>query len=154
MDAEQTVREFLRLLALPDTQAAVALLDDEVVWRNTGLPTIKGRRVGGMLLDAEKRGLTVDITVHHAAATGDIVLTDRTDVLGKGKWQTSFWVCGTFEVRDAKITVWDDAFSWLDFTRGSLVGLTRMRLTLLVPRTGTHPFKARLHACTPGSGTA
>jgi GNAT superfamily N-acetyltransferase len=25
-------------------------------------------------------------------------------------------------------------------------GLTRMRLTLLVPRTGTHPFKARLHA--------
>ena len=26
-------------------------------------------------------------------------------------------------------------------------GLARMRLTLLVPRTGTHPFKARLHAC-------
>ena len=25
-------------------------------------------------------------------------------------------------------------------------GLARMRLTLLVPRTGTHPFKARLHA--------
>lgn len=25
-------------------------------------------------------------------------------------------------------------------------GLTRIRLTLLVPRTGTHPFKARLHA--------
>ena len=25
-------------------------------------------------------------------------------------------------------------------------GLVRMRLTLLVPRTGTHPFKARLHA--------
>ena len=26
------------------------------------------------------------------------------------------------------------------------LGLARMRLSLLVPRTGTHPFKARLHA--------
>ena len=25
-----------------------------------------------------------------------------------------------------KIAVWDDAFSWVDFTRGSLVGLTRL----------------------------
>ena len=73
MDPEQVVREFFRLLALPDTKAAVTLLDEEVVWRNTGLPTIKGRRVGGMLLDAEARGLTVDITIHHAAATGDVV---------------------------------------------------------------------------------
>jgi limonene-1,2-epoxide hydrolase len=126
MDPEQIVREFFRLLALPDTKAAVALLADDVVWKNTGLPTFTGPKVGGMLLDAEKRGLTVEITLHHAAATGDMVLTDRTDVLRKGKWQTSFWVRGTFEVRDGKITVWDDAFSWADFTRGSLVGLSRL----------------------------
>jgi limonene-1,2-epoxide hydrolase len=126
MDPEQTVREFFRLLALPDTKAAVALLDDEVVWRNTGLPTFTGRKVGGMLLDAEKRGLTVDITIHHAAASGDVVLTDRTDVLRKGKWETSFWVRGTFEVHAGKITLWDDAFSWVDFTKGSLLGLTKI----------------------------
>ena len=126
MAPEQTVREFFRLLALPDTKAAIELLDPEVVWRNTGLPTIKGRKVGGMLLDAEKRGLTVDITIHHAAADGAVVLTDRADVLRKGKWETSFWVRGTFEVHDGRITVWDDAFSWVDFTRGSLLGLTRL----------------------------
>jgi limonene-1,2-epoxide hydrolase len=126
MTAEETVREFFRLLALPDARAAAELLDPEVVWRNTGLPTITGRKVGGMLIDAEKRGLTVDITIHHAAADGAVVLTDRTDVLGKGRWQASFWVRGTFEVRDGKITLWDDAFSWLDFIRGAVVGLTRM----------------------------
>jgi limonene-1,2-epoxide hydrolase len=125
-EPEHVVREFLRLLSLPDTKAAVGLLDPEVVWRNTGLPTIKGRRVGAMLLDAEKRGLTVDITIHHAAAEGGVVLTDRTDVLRKGKWQTSFWVRGTLEVSDGRIILWDDAFSWVDFTRGCLVGLTRM----------------------------
>jgi len=126
MGPEETVREFFRLLALPDTAAAVALLDDEVVWRNTGLPTVTGRKVGGMLLDAEKRGIAIAITVHHAATDGDVVLTDRTDVLSKGKWEASFRVRGTLEVRDGKITVWDDAFSWLDFTRGALVGLTRL----------------------------
>ncbi len=123
---EQVVREFFRLLALPDRKAAVELLDPQVVWRNTGLPTIKGRRVGSMLLDTEKRDISVDITIHHAAADGDFVLTDRTDVLRKGKWETSFWVRGTLEVHDGRITLWDDAFSWVDFTKGALLGLTRM----------------------------
>ena len=54
-----------------------------------------------------------------------MVLTDRTDVLRKGKWETSFWVRGTFEVRDGKITLWDDAFSW-PTSPGSLIGLTRL----------------------------
>ncbi len=126
MEPEQTVREFFRLLALPDIPAAVALLDDEVVWKNTGLPTVTGRRVGGMLLDAERRGISVDITIHHAAANGNVVLTDRTDVLRKGKWETSFWVRGTLEARDGKIVLWDDAFSWADFTRGAMVGLTKL----------------------------
>jgi limonene-1,2-epoxide hydrolase len=123
MDPEQTVRELLRLLALPDTEAAVAWLADEVAWKNTGLPTFTGRKVGAMLRDAEKRGMTADITIHHAAAAGAVVLTDRTDVLRWGRWETSFWVRGTFEVHDGRITLWDDAFSWVDFTRGSLLGL-------------------------------
>ena len=126
MGPEETVREFLRLLSVPDTRQAVGLLADDVVWKNTGLPTVSGRKVGGMLLDAERRGVTVEIKLHHVAADGDVVLTDRTDVLGWGKWQTSFWVRGTFEVRDGKITLWDDAFSWVDFARGSLMGLTRL----------------------------
>ncbi len=123
MDPEQTVREFFRLLAEPDMQAAVALLDDEVVWKNTGLPTFTGRKVGGMLLDAEKRGVTVEITVHHAAADGAVVLTERTDVIGFGRWSTAFAVRGTLEVRDGRIVLWDDAFSWVDLAKGSLLGL-------------------------------
>src|SRR5512132_2194072 len=73
-DPEQVVREFFRLLAAGDARAAVELLDPEVVWRNTGLPTIKGRRAGAMLIDAEKRGFTVEVTLHHVATTGDVVL--------------------------------------------------------------------------------
>lgn len=127
MTPEETVREFFRLLAAAETDAAVELLDDEVVWRNTGLPTFTGRRkVGGMLRDAEKRGVTVDIEVHHAATDGDVVLTDRTDRLRLGRWETAFAVRGTLRVSDGRIVLWDDAFSWVDLARGSLVGLTRM----------------------------
>jgi hypothetical protein len=29
-------------------------------------------------------------------------------------------------VHDGKITLWDDAFSWFDFAKGAVLGLTRM----------------------------
>jgi limonene-1,2-epoxide hydrolase len=121
----ETVREFLRLLEVPDTEAAVALLDDDVEWRNTGMPTLRGRRVHGALLDMERRGIGFAVTVHHAAATDGIVLTERTDTLGYGRWSTSFWVCGTFEVRDGRIVLWDDHFSWGNLLGSSVTGLVR-----------------------------
>src|SRR5687767_4000820 len=116
--SEQIVRDFLALLET-DPKASVALLHDDVEWRNTGLPTFRGRKVGAMLRDMEKRKVGFAATMHHAAANGDIVLTDRTDYLRFGRWESSFGVRGTFEVVDGRIRVWDDAFSWGDFTRGS-----------------------------------
>lgn len=121
--AEQTVREFLRCLSVPDADGAVRLLDPDVEWRNTGLPTLRGRRVIGMLMDLERRGIGVDIEVHHLAADGDVVLTDRTDVIKVGRWHNAFWVRGTFQLRDGRIAVWDDAFSWGGFLKGSVLGL-------------------------------
>lgn len=126
--SERIVRDFLSLLET-DPAASVALLHDDVEWRNTGLPTIRGRkRVGGMLRDMEKRGVGFAARMHHVAASGDTVLTDRTDVLSYRRWETSFWVRGTFQVVDGTILVWDDAFSWGGFTRSSLVGLVRAAL--------------------------
>ena len=89
------------------------------------MPTVRGRRVFGMLRDMEKRGVGFSAVMHHVAADGDVVLTDRTDILRVGRWENSFWVRGTFEVVDGKIRLWDDAFSWGAFTRGSLLGAVR-----------------------------
>ena len=122
---EQIVREFLSLLET-DPVASVALLHDDVEWRNTGMPTIRGRRVSGMLRDMKKRNVGFAAVMHHVAADGDVVLTDRTDILRFGRWENSFWVRGTFEVVDGKIRVWDDAFSWGVLARSSLMGLVRV----------------------------
>lgn len=126
MTAEIVVRSFLEHLARTETDAALALLDDEVVWRNTGLPAFAGRRVHAMLRDMERRGIGFDVRWKHVAAAGDVVLTDRTDVISVGPWETSFGVRGTFEVRAGKIVLWDDAFSWLELLGSGVVGLAKM----------------------------
>lgn len=124
MNAEiSVVRRFLSLLEEQQAASAVALLSPDVVWRNTGLPTITGKRVGGMLLDMQRRRVGFRVDLHHAAAEGPVVLTERTDYLSYGRWESSFWVCGTFEVHDGLITVWDDHFSMGNLVLGSLKGL-------------------------------
>lgn len=124
--AKSTVRAFLEHLAAQETDAAIALLDDEVVWRNTGLPTFEGQRVHAMLRDMESRGIGFEVQWHHVASSGGAVLTDRTDVIKAGPWGTSFHVRGTFEVRDGKIVLWDDAFSWLELLGSGVAGLARI----------------------------
>ncbi len=54
--------------------------------------------------------------LHHIAAEDGVVLTERTDVIERGAYRPAFWVCGTFEVVDGRITVWRDRFDWVTFT--------------------------------------
>ncbi len=126
MSAEQTVRDFLEHLARAESEQALALLAPDVEWRNTGMPTFRGERVHQMLRDMERRGVGFDVRWRHVAATGDTVLTDRTDVITYSGWETSFGVRGTFTVTDGRITLWDDAFSWLELLASGVVGLGRV----------------------------
>ena len=124
-DSVAVVRDFLTALAEPDTERATSLLSPDIVWLNTGLPTFRGSRVHGMLRDMERRNVGFDVEIHHVAADGEIVLTDRTDVLVFGPVRTAFWVCGTFTVRDGVIVRWDDHFSTGNLLKGLLTGTFR-----------------------------
>jgi limonene-1,2-epoxide hydrolase len=50
----------------------------------------------------------------------------------------AFWVCGSFEVQDGRITVWRDYFDWWDFTRGTLRGVAGIALPKLRPSLPTN----------------
>ena len=126
MAAEQIVRDFLDHLTRAEVEQALVLLDPGVEWRNTGMPTYRGDRVHAMLRDMVRRGVTFEVEWHHIAADEHVVLTDRTDVLGYGSWSTSFRVRGTFEIKDGRIAIWDDSFSWLELLGSGAVGLVRM----------------------------
>ncbi len=116
----------LTLLETGDAAGAIELLDEHVEWRNSGLPTVRGKdRVGGMLREMERRHIGFEARLHHVAESDAVVLTERTDVLKLGRFATEFWVCGTFEVTDGRITLWDDHFSFGAAARGTAIGLLR-----------------------------
>jgi limonene-1,2-epoxide hydrolase len=123
MDPVATVTEMLDRLAAGRAEAALELIAPDIEWRNTGFPTIRGERVAWTLRELGRRSIRFHADMHHIAADGDAVLTDRTDYLGYGRYEASFWVRGTFVVRDGQVVLWDDAFATGNVIVGSLKGL-------------------------------
>jgi limonene-1,2-epoxide hydrolase len=121
-----TVREFFTALEMGAVEEALELLHPELVWKNTSLPDVGGGLARRILrgLDRDQFGFAVEM--HHIAAEDEnIVLTDRTDILRVGPVRVAFWVAGTFELRDGRIILWHDHFSWENFLRGTTVGVWR-----------------------------
>jgi len=125
-DPVSTVQAFFSALEDRAVTQALALADDKIVWRNTSLPTVKGKLVARLLrgMDRDWMGFRADF--HHVAAAGNVVLTERTDYLRFGALEIDFWVCGTFELRDGRIVLWHDHFSWGNVLGGTVRGLFRM----------------------------
>ena len=134
-DPDVVVRRFLDALAAGDGESAVALLTDDVWWHNVGLPVIRGRRRVAAALASMYRRCDLDVRTHHLAvqaptdptdpAAPTVVLTERTDVLHRGRLACRFWVCGRFEVRDGLICGWKDYYALGDMAAGLVGGLLR-----------------------------
>ncbi|MFI6367011.1 limonene-1,2-epoxide hydrolase family protein [Nocardia sp. NPDC050630] len=127
-DAITTVREFFAALEIGAVDEALDLLHPDVVWKNTSLPTVGGGLTRKILRGLNRDTIGFAAEMHHIAADGDCVLTDRTDILRVGPLRIAFWVCGTFELRDGRIILWHDHFSWENVLRGTAVGLIRAAL--------------------------
>ena len=113
----EVVQEFLGHLERLDVDAALALMSEDAVYQNVPLPPDRGRAaVGRTLRRMMGVGSGFRVEHHNIAANGPVVLTERTDVLSIGRVDAAFWVCGTFEVHDGRITLWRDRFDWVDFS--------------------------------------
>jgi limonene-1,2-epoxide hydrolase len=105
------VERFLAALERLDSASALALLADDAVYQNVPLPAARGaREIARTLAAMQKFVKRFEVRMHNIAVNGDVVLTERTDIL-QGPWiDLTFWVCGTFEVRQGKIVLWRDYF--------------------------------------------
>jgi limonene-1,2-epoxide hydrolase len=121
----RVVVDFLEALADADVDRAMELLTEDAVWINVSLPTVRGRRriERLMRLGYDRMGARFRVHLHHVAAHGDVVLTERSDAIGVGRVEQRFWVYGRFELRDGRIAVWRDSFDWLDISVSLLRGL-------------------------------
>ena len=115
------VRRFLEALRRGDADEAADLLAPNAIWHNVPFPPARGREtIVHQLRGMERYGLAFDVDIHNIAANGPVVLTERTDVITRGPVGGDFWVCGTFEVHDGRITVWRDRFDFVDVLAGTV----------------------------------
>ncbi len=126
MSEIDAVRAFFDALATMDPARISALVADDIVYENVSLPKAVGRRA----FERQMRGFArlfdhFEVELVHLAEAGDVVLTERVDVLGRGRYRARFWVCGTLQVRDGRIILWRDYFDWLNLTAAFLRGVPR-----------------------------
>jgi limonene-1,2-epoxide hydrolase len=131
LDPIAIVEDFLAKLEAGDLDGALALLADDVVYENVPFPKARGKRATEQTLRSFLRLFdTFRVTMHNIAARDGVVLTERTDVLSGRLLHLDIWVCGTFEVRGGKITLWRDRFDLVETTAKLLTGPLRKLLGL------------------------
>jgi limonene-1,2-epoxide hydrolase len=146
-DPQAVVVAFLAALERLDLDAALLLASDDIVYQNVPLRPARGRAAAERTLRQMFRYCTgFEARMHHIAANGPIVLTERTDVLRVGSWEAEFWVCGTFEVRAGRVVLWRDYFDWTTFMAAGVRGAGKAllaRLTRTARRSAHSPHPRR-----------
>ncbi len=124
MTPVETVEKFIQAWNDLDMEAAFAMMAEDIVWEDVphgaveGIPAVKEKMAAFPPMEG------CEFVNRHIAATGNVVLTERTDrFLINGKWR-EIRVSGTFEIDgNGKIFKWRDYFDAKQFDRefGDLV---------------------------------
>jgi limonene-1,2-epoxide hydrolase len=131
---EAVVEAFLAAMAAGDAAGAAALIADDILYVNMGLPAIRGRaEVEKVLALLDRPEAGFEVYLHSISSDGPVVLTERTDVLLIGRLRLQFWVWGRFDVHDGKITLWRDSFDFLDMAKATVRGLLALAVPALQP---------------------
>lgn len=115
----QLVHDFFADLAQGRVDSALERIDDDILYSNVGLPSVRGKKRFAQVMRQLNTG-SVGFDLEILAISGDddgVVLTERIDELRFGPLRMQFWVCGHNEVREGRITVWRDYFDFWNCTR-------------------------------------
>lgn len=125
----EIVTTLLDEFARGDVPAALETIDDDIAYTNVSLPTIRGKRKVAGVLGGVARKESVGFNYRMINVSADdtgVVLTERVDELRFGRLHLQFWVCGRFEVREGRITVWRDYFDYFDMTKALVRGVAAL----------------------------
>jgi limonene-1,2-epoxide hydrolase len=111
MTADETVRAMIAALERKDVAAAVEMMTDDVEYDNVPMGKVHGRDGVSASLQPFLNGCSrIEWIIHHQAATGDVVMNERTDRFEiKGRWAEAH-CAGLFVLRGGKIALWRDYF--------------------------------------------
>jgi limonene-1,2-epoxide hydrolase len=105
------VESFFEAFHAKDLDRALAMMSDDVVYQNVPFPSDRGKPAVARTLRAFGRVMTgFEARMKNIAARDGVVLTERVDILTGPLVHLEIWVCGTFEIRNGRITLWRDYF--------------------------------------------
>ncbi len=110
----EIVTDFCAAWGRLDWDAIHAHLTDDIFYHNIPMAPTRG-------LDEFKAFFAATpvseaaFEIHHIAANGNVVMTERTDKLLIGGTMIVIRVMGVFEIREGKIAVWRDYFDMAEF---------------------------------------
>ncbi len=123
------VEAFFEAFEAGDTERALALMADDIVYQNVPFPADRGKAAVTRTLELFGRFVTgFEIKMINIAARNGVVLTERVDILTGPLVYLDLWVCGTFVIRDGKIVLWRDYFDLASTTAKLLVSPLRKLL--------------------------
>lgn len=129
------VTDFLGNLSCRRVDAALEHVDENIDYVNVSLPAVRGKkRFGAVMraLNSQVMGFDAEMLNISADEQG-VVLNERLDELTIGPLRMQFWVCGRFEIREGRITVWRDYFDYFDITKALLRGIVAIPFPKLQP---------------------
>jgi limonene-1,2-epoxide hydrolase len=125
------VQSFFHALEANDLDRAFAYFADDIVYQNVPFPADRGKAQVLRTFKLLQRVVTsFKVRIKNIAVRDGVVLTERTDILSGPLVYLDLWVCGTFEVRDGKITLWRDYFDLAETSAKLVVGPLRKLLGL------------------------
>lgn len=115
-DSKQLVLDFIDAWNRLDYDAIYAAMADDIFYHNIPMDPCEGINAVRAFFDGSGMGSDgAEWIVHHIAANGDTVLTERTDKFRiNGQW-IAIRVMGTFEMENGKIAKWRDYFDLAEF---------------------------------------
>ena len=120
------VEAFFAAFQALDLDGALALMADDVVYQNVPFPADRGKAAVTRTLKSFSKVMNgFEVRMKNIAANDGVVLTERVDILKGRLLYIDIWVCGTFEVKDGKITLWRDYFDLASATTKLFTGPIR-----------------------------
>jgi limonene-1,2-epoxide hydrolase len=113
---QQTVESFIAAWNRMDMERIYALMHPDIFYHNIPMQPARGHAEVRAVFAGFPAFDGVDWAVHAIAASGAMVLTERTDRFKIGDRWFSVRVMGTFEVQDGLIIQWRDYFDLAEFT--------------------------------------
>ncbi len=110
-NSEQVVNDFITAWGRMNADELLKFFADDAVYHNIPMRPATGKDGIRKVLNGLLKGVTgIRFEVHHQAASGNVVMNERTDHIEMGGKKLSLPVSGVFEIENGKIKAWRDYF--------------------------------------------